>query len=272
MKTPTGASEEKCTVGVFMMQKNEEQLLPAFIHYYGKLFGYSALHIFDNGSSQETKHILENAQELGASVFWDFDRPKHFEKKGQILSEAIDANQDKFSVFLPLDCDEFIGICPEEGQYSCDPTEINDYFGSLGPGVYKTCLRLRNHPTVLNNFAKNRGAAKIFFSKCKAKAMDVGLHTSQNKQRAKTSRVCHFEFHNKPFEVFVEHARNKMQLRVDVDDLVALSHYRRRGVHLVPFLLPGGRTAYERSFENVDWIETSALQDAFSCFDIAKPF
>lgn len=92
------------------MQKNENILLPLFVEYYGNLFGYYSIHIFDNGSDDTMKPILLNAELKGCTVIYDYDSASDFENKGKIIGEYITKNIQRFNISLPLDCDEFIGI------------------------------------------------------------------------------------------------------------------------------------------------------------------
>ena len=59
--------------GIYVMQKNENMLLPLFVEYYGNLFGYYSIHIFDNGSDDTMKPILLNASK---ELFTQLNIPK----------------------------------------------------------------------------------------------------------------------------------------------------------------------------------------------------
>ena len=48
-------------IGIYLMQKNEDVLLPLFVDYYVSLFGYQSIHILDNGSNETLRPQLNNA-------------------------------------------------------------------------------------------------------------------------------------------------------------------------------------------------------------------
>jgi len=63
------------------MQKDENDLFPVFIKYYGKAFEHNQIHVFDNGSSRTMNAALDHARSLGVYVNLDFDTPQDFERK-----------------------------------------------------------------------------------------------------------------------------------------------------------------------------------------------
>jgi hypothetical protein len=93
-----------------MMQKNEKDVLPIFVAYYGNLFGYKNIYIFDNGSDKYMLDELRKSEALGCNVNFEFSSRADFERKGEILASYINGMTEQYDVFLPLDCDEFIGI------------------------------------------------------------------------------------------------------------------------------------------------------------------
>lgn len=254
------------------MQKDEEDLFPAFIKYYGEAFGYNHIHVIDNGSSSAMNGTLNHAQSLGVHVNRDFNTPQDFERKGAILGDVINANQDNYDVFLPLDCDEFIGLKNPDGTYSCHVDDLRAFFASLAPGAYRTTERIRNNLSDLEHFFTYRGKAKIFLVKASVAGLDVGLHGCKQPNTVSDSPLCHFELHNKPFDVLQQHARNKMELRVDVDDMDALNQYSGKGIHLIRFLRKNAKAHYFASLEKQTWFHTLALQQAFAKIDLGHPF
>ena len=254
------------------MQKDENDLFPVFIKYYGKAFEHNQIHVFDNGSSRTMNAALDHARSLGVHVNLDYDTPQDFERKGAIVGEAINANQDNYDVFLPLDCDEFIGLKNSDGTYSCDVNDLMSFFGSLAPGAYRTTERVRNNLSDLERFFVYRGKAKIFVVKTPVAGLDVGFHGCKKPDTVADSPLCHFELHNKPFDVLQQHARNKMELRVDVDDMDALNQYSGKGIHLIRFLRKNAKAHYFAGLEKQTWFHTQALQQAFAKIGLKHPF
>lgn len=254
------------------MQKDEHDLFPAFVKYYGEAFGYNHIHVLDNGSSPTMDAALEHAKSLGVSVKTDHNTPQDFEQKGVILGKEINANQDNYDVFLPLDCDEFIGLKEADGSYTCDVNNLLNFFSSLEPGAYRTIQRVRNNLTDLERFFIYGGSAKVFFVKTAVVGLDVGSHGCKSPKKITDTALCHFELHNKPFEILQQHARNKMELRVDVDDMEALKQYTGKGIHLIRFLRKNAETAYISSMQKQKWFHTEALKQAFSKLKLCHPF
>ena len=237
-------------VGIFLMQKDEHNLFPAFIRYYGEAFGYSHIHVFDNGSSPTMDAALDHAKSLGVSVNTNYNTPQDFENKGKIIGREINLNKDNYDIFLPLDCDEFIGLKESHELYTCDVNDLLNFFGSLEPGAYRTTERIRNHLTDLERYFIYRGKSKIFLVKRPVVGLDVGFHGCKEPKKVVDTPLCHFEMHNKPFKVLQQHARNKMKLRVDVNDMDALEQYSGKGIHLIRFLRNNAELAYISSMEN----------------------
>ena len=147
-----------------MMQKNEKDLLPIFVAYYGALFGYENIYIFDNGSDAYMLDELRKSEVLGCNVSLEFSSHADFERKGEIVASYINNLTDKYDVFLPLDCDEFIGIEVPDG-YSCESEDLLQGFEEInGSHGYQISQRFYNHPFKKNLFTKNlKGMRKLFF-------------------------------------------------------------------------------------------------------------
>lgn len=215
---------------------------------------------------------LARAASLGVSVDRSYSTPQDFERKGAIISEAMNAMQPDCDVFLPLDCDEFIGLKRPDGSYSCSGEEILELFSSLGPGAYFTIERLRNHPDDMEQFFVWSGNRKLFFVNCPIEGLDVGFHNCKFPKRPKAASLCHFELHHKPFHVLQQHAKNKMRLRVDVEDQKAIAQYEGPGIHLIPFLKMKSELEYLEYIQNQNWFRTSALKAEFEKMEIVRPF
>ena len=267
--------EGKCNrvkVGIFLMQKDEQDLFPTFIKYYGEAFGYSNIHVFDNGSSESMQDMLNDAGALGVRINQDFNTAEDYENKGAVLGQAINENRKKYDISLPLDCDEFIALKSVDGSYSCNAEDLINYFDELPPGGYKTSSRFRNNLVDLEKFYVSPGVAKLFFKKMEVKGLNVGAHKCVTPKAIGNSRICHFEMHNKPFETLQKHALSKMKLRIDVSDVRALRKYRGKGIHMIPYLLENAEETYYLSFKKQNWFHSSALQQTFSFLGLKHPF
>jgi hypothetical protein len=241
----------KNSVAVYMMQKNEIDLLPLFISYYGYLFGYKSLYIFDNGSDEYMASILENAIELGCSVNFDYKSPKDFENKGAIIGDHINKNINEFDIALPLDCDEFIVLEGINNRF-IDKSLFNEYFSSLENGAHFVANRYLNNPYKKNKFYKPTKNSKLFFKGCKVKIKDVGFHKADlpfGTSIFKDGALAYFEFHNRSYHELIERSQEKMKLRLDLNELP--NNYNGIGYHLYEYLKWKGEEDYiESIFKN----------------------
>lgn len=268
----TGGHAYPPKVGVFLMQKDEVHLFPQFVHYYGTLFGHENIHVFDNGSSPDLDAGLADAEALGVRIDPSFASAEDFERKGEILSRAMNEKRGEYDILLPLDCDEFIGLRTADGGYSCRRDDLLDFFASLPSGAYHTGERLRNDPADIGRYFVWGGLRKLFFVRCKSTTLDVGFHNCRYPIRKTATALCHFEFHHKPFEILQRHARNKLRLRVDVTDPDAVAQYVGPGMHLVPILTMRSEVEYQAYLARQDWFRTDALRIAFDEMGLGNPF
>src|SRR6056297_2502011 len=123
-------------IGIFLMQKNEERLLPVFVQYYGQLFGYENIHIIDNGSNGKVLKELQKSESAGCNVVYSHSKPEDFENKGKIISGYINENRTEYDVCFPLDCDEFIALRGRLGGFSTDRQALLNYFEQLSSGAH----------------------------------------------------------------------------------------------------------------------------------------
>ncbi len=126
----TNAKNKDITVGIYLMQKMKEFLLPIFVDFYGSLFGYESVCILDNGSDSQMKTILIDALNKGCKVIYDYYKVSDFENKGKITGELISKNVDKFNISIPLDSDKFIVLESPKGHH-ISRDKFQKYFASL---------------------------------------------------------------------------------------------------------------------------------------------
>ena len=100
-------------LALVLMQKDEGELLKAWIDHHLGITSPDLIHIFDNGSTcQKTRKILKDAYQNGIHVSLAFNRRADFERKGEIICKTIQSIQAKNNsdFVIPLDCDEFLGL------------------------------------------------------------------------------------------------------------------------------------------------------------------
>lgn len=189
-------------IAILMMQKDEAELLPAFLRYHASLFGHRSLFIFDNGSNDPRVHsALREAASRGANVFWQYSSPDHFIAKGDIFSGLIKRldREDRHDFYFPLDCDEFLACLTDAGP-SCRKDLI-----------LKTLLPLRGDPAPLairhkyvsspirrNHYKIYIASPKSFFASDACDYLDHGFHHARSRAglEAVETEIVYFEFHN----------------------------------------------------------------------------
>ena len=266
-------TDKKIRIGIFIMQKNEFDLFPLFIKYYGNLVGYDNIHVVDNGSSKDMLPLLKNASELGVNVDFSHTKETDFENKGRIIGDKINLLLDEYDVSIPLDCDEFIGIQTSSNEYTFDKDLIIKYFSTLNDGIYKlkSGNRFRNSITDYTKFYRVfQSSTKLFSKKTKLIGLDIGYHRC--KGRKSTSSLCYFELHNKPYDIFYKHAVEKMKNRVDVSNVDKNIKYKGMGVHLIRYLYKEGKTLYYSDLnKKISWKNIPGLMDVFHKLNIKVP-
>ncbi len=254
-------------VCVITMQKDEKLLLKHFAAYYGHLFGHENIFIIDNGSSSETKRILDDLAGIGCNIIYDFDQPEDFSSKGTIIGKIASDLAQKYDAFITLDCDEFIGvkIDLEKPAYSCDRGDLLSELAKFQPNTgYKILERLRNDVKASGRFFDIKARSpKLVFGSGRIENLCVGLHSCTTPKCIVSTSLVFFEFHNKPFSDLQRSAFEKLKTRVDVNDRQKLSDYRGPGEHLPRYLI-WSETEYHQSFDGMEFIYTSAVDDAFA--------
>jgi len=219
------------------MQKDEELLLRPWLLYYGYLFGFENLYVYDNGSvSPAVQATLKAFEAAGVHVDYSCDAPTDFEHKGLRLGAKIKEFQAAalYDVVLPLDCDEFIAINGAHG-FACDRTEILAELQRISDGgtVCRITKCLENNPGYADLFhyatlTKSIVPVSAFLG------IDHGFHQASlpPSQTYGQTSLIHIHMHFKPFAQVVESAKNKLAPFVDVTDKAALDGFEGVGVHL----------------------------------------
>lgn len=238
-------------VRCIMMQRDEHLLLDAWVRHYAYLFGFENLLIFDNGSTDPAVlDTLTQYETAGVSVLREHNRIEDFHGKNDHFRNVIsnwDARGD-YDFVLPLDCDEFLGVCTKTGA-SFSRSAIHAHFNALlgERRALKISPCLFNIPDIPAGFRACH-FTKTFVAARTLQTLDHGFHaaTSHAETGWRETDFVYIHMHNKPFALLCEHARRKLAYYVDVTDHKALSTYRGPGHHLAPYLLTDEQTWQEK--------------------------
>jgi len=264
-------------VAVLMMQKNESELLNKWTAYHSYLFGIENLFIFDNGSNSNTVlSSLACIETRGGNVIREYESKADFENKGRIFQEKIEELQltGDYDFFVPLDCDEFLACLDDYGEVSCDRTAVNSELTKHldCEDVLMINGQLYNSP-MSNEWFNRQPYRKCFFYKNTIKELDLGFHWGKTRNSDKEIRtgLVQFHFHNKPFTVAKEHAREKLKDRVENFQQETLQKYNGPGLHLTHFFTQTEEEFYSKQ-RRLKHFNTRALVHKFSELDIEWPF
>jgi len=258
--------------GIYVMQKNENILLPLFVEYYGNLFGYYSIHIFDNGSDDTMKPILLNAELKGCTVIYDYDSASDFENKGKIIGEYITKNIQRFNISLPLDCDEFIGI-EISGEHIISKELFYKYFSLLKDGAHIVQKRYLNNPYFENTFYEPKKNRKIYVKNCPVDLTSVGYHHAEipsGYNVYKGGGLFYYELHNRPFADLMEKTKEKMKARIDLQNIP--KKYSGDGAHLHNYLLWLNEYDLIESIYNHEIYRSNVLESFFKNIGQKIPF
>lgn len=228
-------------IACVMMQRNETELLEAWLVYHGVLVGFENLYVYDNGSTDRSvRDLLRRFQ--GAGVHVDDTRADagDFEAKSHILAATIRRlhSLGGHDLYFPLDCDEFIFRWGGPRGMTCERTAILDYLSQFAGAdcALNHAEQAANVPGHTDWFCLY-GSNKVFFAGGDVTDLVLGHHwgsvASGREQRP--LGIGYLHLHNKPFETLLRHARDKLKRRVDVTDLEAIRGYKGHGDHLAAY-------------------------------------
>lgn len=226
-------------IACVMMQKNERELLPLWISFYSYLFPSNDLYIFDNGSTDiDVINSLHEAQKKGINVNYNHNSPKDFENKGEIIGGKIKEIENLYDFIFPLDCDEFIGCKTHNGDISFIIDDIENELSRHLETKETLLFDSQGFNSIISKkhflFRKDR---KCFFRKGTFLSLDVGFHWGITKfcDGEHRTNLIQLHFHNKPYEIAKEHAREKLKLRVSSFEPAEIKKYNGPGVHMVKY-------------------------------------
>ena len=227
-------------VACIMMQKNEDLLIEFWILHHAELFGLENLYIFDNGSSSDhVVEVLRRYEAAGVNVIWDQSTPRHFDLKGWVIGDLIRDLEKRasYDFFFPLDCDEFVALAEKTG-FTTSRNKILDFLDTRkgSDTVLRVNHCLINVPGSLNVFGIV-GHTKSIVPAGRFRAIDHGFHEAELEggKAFRNTPIIHVHMHNKPFAVLLQHAKDKLQPYVDVNDREALSKFDGVGGHLTKY-------------------------------------
>ena len=221
-----------------MMQRDEETLLDSWFRYYGHLFGFDSLSVFDNRSmNPDVIATLKKYEALGSRIYWGFDRVEDFEGKGFHFANVIrswDYDLD-YDFAIPLDCDEFLAVFTPHGL-SCDRQTIHDYLDSLigsrqAIGIEWSLYNVPAQPGWFRPELYRKG----FFPSRSIEFLDHGFHEPRSRAvpGRRETHLAYVHLHNKSYLMTLEHAKRKLAHFVDVEDRDAVKAYVGPGSHLI---------------------------------------
>lgn len=260
-----------------MMQKDETLLLEAWIVYYGYLFGYDNLYIFDNGStSAQINDILKKYENTGIHINISYNRQQDFENKGLIFKQYIEQLRDQGDMFIPLDCDEFFTLNTTDG-ISCDRNKIHAYLETLR-GKHDALLcnyQYLNIPYEQGCYYLNAEFRKTFFNTKTLVSLDIGFHCGRTiSNTTYSTNIVYLHYHFKPYDHYLQAAKNKLTARLTnftTENLLTYHRARNPGYHVIPYLILTEENYY-KSIRSHKIVKINSLIDKLRELDINIPF
>lgn len=245
-------------VRVVMMQRDEGVMLEKWLRHYVRLFGWSNLTIFDNGSTDDrTLAILKVATNEGADVRMGFGGLTDFRLKHEHFGNVIrswDAELD-YDFALPVDCNEMLAVF-SGNCLTIDRDAVLAEFRRLR-GIQQALridMSLFNVSGRRGWYCANHHFVKSFLPARTLGSLDFGLHDARSgvADGFTTTRLTYLHHHNRPLPEARRLALRKLSGRVDTTDPEALAAYAESGLassHLVP-MLTLTQEAYLQRYDN----------------------
>ena len=231
-------------LSIVLMQKDEGELLRAWISHHLEIKTPALIYIFDNWSTcRKTQKILKIARKKGVNISLQHYSRKDFERKGDIVCKTIQFIQvnDKSDFIIPLNCDEFLGIQSDTNtEPSFDHSSISQHLRQLTEqkGYFKVKRHYCNNTLETDTYNINNSPGKYFFGRSSLKSLDVGFHSPKLTEEScqnqcNNSDLIAFHYHNKAFSIRRANAINKMRSRVNNFLINELKQYSGLGMHLL---------------------------------------
>lgn len=229
-------------VACIMMQKDEVHLLEPWLAWHGHLFGFENLYVLDNGSSKpEVLLTLARYAGKGVNVDYSPSRRDHYLNKGAVVGAVINRLEvtSRYDFFFPTDCDEFV-IKQTDWGFTCDRAAIHAHLEELKeePRALRIPFQLANHP-MLPDLYSYFTFHKTFYAAGAFGWTDHGHHAagSRKAEGFRDTSIVHIHFHNMPFDLLLQAARQKWNGSVSPDEKDKLVGYSGDSMHLAPYFL-----------------------------------
>lgn len=198
-----------------MMQKDEAELLLAWLSHYGNLFGYRNLTIYDNGSTDlRTVAILQHALRLGVVIETGFGDAQDFHRKGSHFTRLIQ-QWDRIGgcdFALPVDCDEFLAVFEDDHISTSRDAILAELSRHLGiERALRMDMSLFNVPDQAGWYSPDRSFHKGMVAAGTLREIDSGQHDPQTRVGGcLTTRLTYLHRHNRPYDAYIERTRQKL--------------------------------------------------------------
>ncbi len=118
-------------VKIFVLTKNEYDIIGDFLLYYGSIFGFENIVVIDNGSSrQDVLDIYTTFKSKGVTIIVDRSNIMYH---GEIMTKHMNDYKDTCKFMIPLDTDEFMFWTDSSDEISRD--KVMQYFESIPQDV-----------------------------------------------------------------------------------------------------------------------------------------
>lgn len=223
-----------------MMQRDESMLLEPWLRYYGYLFGFDNLTVFDNGSLRpDVLATLDRFEASGVTIYRGYAGQENFEGKGYHFGNIIrgwDHGGD-YDFALPLDCDEFLAVLDRDG-ITCGRTAIHRLLDGLADEKRALGIEFSmfNAPGRTGTYHPRR-YPKGFFARDTFEGLDRGFHEPVSRYGgSRDTGLTYLHYHNKPFAAARAFAAWKLAGRIDLSRPESWEGYTGSGNHLLPLM------------------------------------
>jgi hypothetical protein len=241
--TKVGGTEPNIKYGdvaIICMQKDEDDILREWILYHAHVFGLNNLFIIDHNSGPKSLKILAEFRPLGLNVFTHLEGYTDYSRKGDYICDLIQQLKHRYTVAIPLDLDEFIGVCDGitnqiQTIKDCIWTELSSLplYGRYAFAYYLTSrntellypnpiidiihfdrIDMSNHPITCGHNGSTGNYNKKFFLTNTLLGLDHGHHlgTVEGLQQGDVyaTNLVLFHFHFRGIRKLLQKCRNDM--------------------------------------------------------------
>jgi hypothetical protein len=260
-------------VACIMMQRDEEDLIRQWVSYHANLFGIDNLFIFDNGSmSPLVTRYLRDLESQGLNVEWSRTGADDYHRKGELIGSLIRSLADRYDLFFPLDCDEFLVLKIGKSEIKSDRENIlgalSEHRGSTNAlRVNEAFYNILGYPDWFWCWPHQ----KTFFAKS-FEYLDHGYHNGRTASGlSESTSIIYLHYHHKPHVTMVQHAKNKLAPYVDVENKELLSNYQGTAQHCVKAILDG-EERYMSQFNTKHAVRLPNICNMFANLRVPVPF